>query len=375
MTTLKQQRMKKYCIKCLLPTDYLNIKIDNTGVCQHCRDFKTTCYKGGEKLTEAISAPLCLNKSNKYDCVVGFSGGRDSTYLLWYLVKVLNLRPLAVFADDLFIPEIALENIQKTCNVLGVELRSIKHEYLKRLIKHHLESWIKRPVPETLMFINVGERIGYETLVELEAIKEGVHLIFGGRTPIQSAEKYKTEIMLLGNKGGKLSWVGGYLKQVLLNPSFLLNIFSLRIQYKEFMVSKWKQKLVKKNKLTIIHPYYEYIHWNEKEIEKVLFNELNWSSPKGEKQTSRFGCEIDTLRQYLFYRTLGYNDTNVDLSVLIRDGQLTREEAAEKLETGLDIPDEYIKYILTKAGVKADIFMSKLDKKYPKIKFSHDLIN
>lgn len=366
--------MKNYCKKCLLPDDYVNIELDNNGVCQHCRNFKLTDYLGAEKLKELIKNPLSLNKSSKYDCIVGFSGGRDSTYLLWYIVKVLNLKPLAVFSDDLFIPEIALKNIETTCRVLGVELRAIKHDYLKKCLRHHLTAWIKRPVPESLMFINVGERIGYETLVELEAIKEGVNLIFGGRTPIQSEEKYKTEVMKINHRGGIFSWIAGYLKQVILNPSLALNLYCLKIQYKEFMIGKWKEKLIKDNNLTIVHPFFEYIHWNEKEIEDILFNELKWESPKGEKQTGRIGCEVDSLRQYLFYRTLGYNDSNVDLSVLIRDGQLSRTEAAKKLEIALDIPDDYIIYILNKAGVNSSKFMSKLDKKYPKNKFKSDLI-
>lgn len=366
--------MKTYCSKCLLPADFINIDFDAAGVCQHCRNFTETNYLGPEKLKEFIRNPLNLNTSQKFDCVVGFSGGRDSTYLLWYLVKVMNLRPLAVFSDDLFIPDIALRNIETTCRILGVELRAIKHNYLKKCIKPHLNAWIKRPVPESLMFINVGERIGYETLVELEAIKEGVHLIFGGRTPIQSEEKYKTEVMKIDNKGGILSWIAGYMKQVILNPSLALNLFCLKIQYKEFIINRWKEKLINENKLTIIHPFFEYIHWNEKEIEKILFNELSWESPKGEKQTGRIGCEIDTLRQYLFYRTLGYNDSNVDLSVLIRDRQLSRFDAAKKLEIALDISDDYIKYILTKAGVDAQKFMDKLNKKYPKMHFNPDLI-
>ncbi len=361
--------MNKYCKNCLLPVSYLNIHIDSEGICNHCNGFNETDFLGKEELLKAIEPALKKNESEKYDCVVGYSGGRDSTYLLWYIVKVLDLRPLAVFSDDLFIPDIALKNLRTSCEVLGVELRHIEHTNLKRCIKHHLNAWLKRPVPETLMFLNVGERIGYETLVEQEAIKEKVHLIFGGRTPIQSSEKYKTEIMLLGNKGGKVSWILGYLKQVMLNPAFALHPFCLKIQYKEFRINKWKQRLIKKNALTIIHPYYKYIHWNEKEIENVLFNDLNWSIPKGANNSSRFGCEIDTLRQYLFYRTLGYNDTNVDLSYLIRDKQLTRDEAIQKLEKTLAIPESYIKYIVTKTGVDADKFFSILDNKYPKTNF------
>ncbi|MDD2983060.1 MAG: hypothetical protein PHQ74_06700 [Crocinitomicaceae bacterium] len=360
--------MKKTCIKCLLPSDYLNIELNQEGVCQHCRDFQTTDFRGVEQLLKDIEIPLSLNTSKKYDCVVGFSGGRDSTYLLWYVVKVLKLRPLAVFSDDLFIPEIALENIASTCKILGVDLRAIKHNNLKRCIKHHLNAWIKRPVPESLMFINVGERIGYERLVELEAIKEGVKLIWGGRTPIQEEEKYKAELIKFSQspgRQGKVDWIMGYLKQVILNPSLAANLFCLKVQYQEFMVGKWKKKLILKNNLTIIHPFYDYVHWKEDEIENLLFNDLQWKVPEGKTNTSRFGCEVDSLRQYLFYRTLGYNDTNVDLSYLIRDGQITREAAKLKLEESLDFSEEYIVYILNKAGVKGEKFIKKLEKKYP----------
>lgn len=360
----------KYCCKCLLPADYLNIEIDKNGICQHCKQHQENEYLGVDKLKHDIQEALKKNTSTKYDCVVGFSGGRDSTYLLWFVVKVLKLRPLAVFSDDLFIPDVMLENIRMTTDVLGVELRAIKHNNLKRCFAHHLQAWIRRPMPETLMFLNVGERIGYETLVEKEAIKEGVYLIFGGRTPIQSGAHYKTDLMKIGNKGGRLSWILGYAKQVLLNPALAANFFCLKTQYKEFMVTKWKKKLIKKYNLTIIHPYYKYIKWVEKDIENILFNELNWRVPEGAKNSGRFGCEVDTLRQYLFYHILGYNDTNVDLSGLIRDGQLSRKDAIEKLEKTIDIPEEYVKYIISKAGVDANLFMDKFHKKYPKRLFN-----
>lgn len=362
----------KYCKKCLLPVDYLNIEIDDHGVCQHCNGYQQRDYLGVEQLKIDIQDALRKNTSKKYDCVVGFSGGRDSTYLLWFVVKVLNLRPLAVFSDDLFIPEVMLDNIRTTAEVLGVELRSIEHDNLKRCFPHHLKAWIKRPVAESLMFLNVGERIGYETLVEKEAVKEGVHLIFGGRTPIQSGAQYKTDLMKVGNRGGRLSWMMGYAKQVLLNPSLAKNLFCLKTQYREFMVTRWKAKLIKENDLTIIHPYYKYIKWVEKDIENVLFNELQWKLPEGAKNSGRFGCEADTLRQYLFYQILGYNDTNVDLSGLVRDGQVSRKDAAAKLESSVNIPEDYVKYIINKAGVDADAFMEKFHKRYPRRVFSAD---
>lgn len=357
--------MKDFCKKCVLPIDYLNIKLDENGICQWCRDYKQIDYLGADTLLKDIQEPLSRNTSKKYDCVVGFSGGRDSTFILWYVVKILKLRPLAVFSDDLFIPEFAYDNIKNTAQVLGVDLKIIKHNYLKKCVKHHLSAWIKRPVAETLMFINVGERLGYETLVEQEAIKEGVKLIFGGRSPIQSEETYKTDIMKINHKGGRSSWFLGWCKQVLLNPALIMNPYCLKLQYLEFMITRKKEKLIKKNNLEIIHPFYKYVRWEEKTIENVLFNELQWKLPEGAKTTSRIGCEVDTLRQYLYYRILGYNDHNIDLSVMIRDKQISREEAIVKLQEAQNIPVEDIKMILTKAEIDAEKFMKILDEKYP----------
>lgn len=357
--------MNQFCKQCILPINYLNIDIDANGVCQHCRTYQPIDFLGKEKLVEFIQEPLKRNKSLKYDCIVGFSGGRDSSYLLWYIVHELKLRPLAVFSDDLFIPEVILQNIKKTCEILHVDLRIIQHDNLKKCLPHHLNAWIKRPVPETLTFINVGERIGYETLVELEAVKEGVKLIFAGRTPIQATAQYKASFMKLGYKGGTLSWMLGYLKQVLLNPFLVMNLFSIKTQYREFRIKSWKKRLVKKHQLTIIQPFYKHLPWIEKEIDTILFNELKWESPKADGQTARIGCEVDTLRQYFYYKTVGYNDMNVDLSGLIRNGQISRKEAIKRLKTGQNISEEEIKYILTKAGVNANQFMEKLNKKYP----------
>lgn len=360
--------MDNYCKKCLLPVNYLGLKISEGGICHHCQNYESIVYLGTEKLKEMIREPLSRNKSQKYDCVIGFSGGRDSSYILWYAVNVLGLKPLAVFSDDLFIPDVAYENLKNATRILCVDLKIVKHNYLKKCLKHHLNAWIKRPVAETLMFINVGERLGYETLVEKEAIKQGVKLIIGGRSPIQSEEKYKTDIIKINNRGGRLSWVLGYIKQVFLNPMLSSNLYCLKIQFLEFINAYLKKRLLEKNEIVTIHPFYEYVQWSEVEIEKILFDKLEWKIPTGAKTSNRIGCEIDTLRQYLYYRILGYNDQNVDLSGMIRDGQITREIAKAKLDKSVDIPRDYITYILTKSGVNACEFMRVLDDKYPQKK-------
>ena len=64
-----------------------------------------------ERITSILSSQR--NRNKKYDCVVGFSGGRDSSYVLWYVVKKLGLKAIAYSADNCYVPEVAMRNMKK----------------------------------------------------------------------------------------------------------------------------------------------------------------------------------------------------------------------------------------------------------------------
>jgi predicted PP-loop superfamily ATPase len=97
----------KRCANCILPHTYPGITFDESGTCNHCITYKERKYLGGDALKERIESFLknVRGKSNSYDCVIGLSGGRDSSYLIYYLVKRLNLNVLAYSIDNGFIPE------------------------------------------------------------------------------------------------------------------------------------------------------------------------------------------------------------------------------------------------------------------------------
>lgn len=355
-----------YCKECLLPNSYPGIRFNSNGVCRYCEQWTRPNYLGKDKLLDTIATALKKNACTDYDCVVGYSGGRDSTYLLYYIVRELKLRPLAVFVDDQFIPEQAFENMKETTRILGVALLIRQSDYLKRCVTHHIHAWLKRPVAESLMCINVGERLGYLTMVEEEAVRRGIKLTFQGGSPFQQ-EAYKSDIVKLRRQGGAVALVCGWTKQVLLNPSLVMNYTALKTQYAEFTNKRRTKKVLEKNSIMRINPYNGYVRWVERDIEDVLLNVLNWKRVPGMESTARVSCEIDTLRQYLFLRTLGYNDRNVTLSEMIRDGQLSRKEALIKLQKERHIPRQIIAEIVGKAGVESTYFFERLDKRYATI--------
>ncbi|MFC2023154.1 hypothetical protein ACFLT5_00250 [Chloroflexota bacterium] len=108
------------------------------------------------------------------------SGGRDSTYLLYYLVKVLDLNVLAFFSDNGFIPEQTRLSIKNSVDILGVQLVRKKNEYLEQCIRHHLQSFLHRPSAPMIGSISTGCRLGMDISIPALARRSRVPVIMYG---------------------------------------------------------------------------------------------------------------------------------------------------------------------------------------------------
>ena len=116
------------CAKCVMDTTDPNIQFDEEGVCNHCRSYDRivgeavfTGEDGQQKLSAIVADIKREGANKKYDCIIGVSGGVDSTYVA-YKVKELNLRPLAVHLDNGWDSELAVKNIENTLTKLDIEL-------------------------------------------------------------------------------------------------------------------------------------------------------------------------------------------------------------------------------------------------------------
>jgi len=116
------------CTRCIMDTTDPDITFDAQGVCNHCHRFEVIAAK---RLIPAAERPARLaalvdrikreGKGKEYDCIIGVSGGVDSTYVAW-LTRELGLRPLAVHFDNGWNSELAVANIEKTLKTLGIDL-------------------------------------------------------------------------------------------------------------------------------------------------------------------------------------------------------------------------------------------------------------
>lgn len=127
-TKLEEPKLSKnyrQCTRCFMDTTAEGIEFDENGVCNYCREFEEVLKRPRKKLNlsldEFVNKIKEDGKGKRYDCIVGISGGVDSSYTL-VKVKELGLRPLAVHMDNGWDSELAANNIKNLVDKLGVDL-------------------------------------------------------------------------------------------------------------------------------------------------------------------------------------------------------------------------------------------------------------
>lgn len=345
----------KRCVKCILPETYKGISFNEEGICNYCINSKKIKYLGKESLLNEINSFLITKKdrNENYDCVIPFSGGQDSTYLLYYFVKVLKLRVVAYWANNGFVPEQTKKNIQKTMEILNVKLITIDNNHLKKCFKYHIESWISKPSPATIGLLCTGCYhpiiSGLFRFVE----KNNIPIIVWGVTPFEHGS-YKYDLLKLNPKSSShYSYILGYLQQMIKNPRLVINPTCLIEQMKEYFNTYYLKKITENNKkgILFLSPFLKYIRWREDEVSAVLENELKWKKNPDIETKWRGDCNIALLKLWLYKELIGYNDKEPGLSSLIRDGQINREEALRRLKEECEVPDMIVRKVLDENGI------------------------
>ena len=170
------------CKKCLFNSTVSSLKLDKDNVCQFCKtheemekDFPLD--KFSEDKLEKISHKIKKKGlKNKYDCVVGVSGGKDSSYLLYIVKKKMKLRPLAVHYDNGFNSEVSVSNILKLCEKLDVDLETKVADWdsIRDITKSFFLASVSDPDTPTDIGI-------FKTIYEA-AYKENIKYVFHGHS-------------------------------------------------------------------------------------------------------------------------------------------------------------------------------------------------
>jgi hypothetical protein len=322
------------CTKCVLPETYPFIAFDEEGVCNYCRKYRKQKFLGSEAL-EAFLAPYRSNDGSP-DCIVGFSGGRDSSYGLHVLKKEFGMHPIAYTYDWAMVTDLARRNQAKVTGKLGVEhiIRAADIHTKRRYIRKNIYAWLKKPelgmVPLFMagdkMFYYYGRQLRRETGIKLTVFASGQQLEqmefkigFCGidQDLVNNTRLYHYDLMV---KTRLAAW---YIKQYLLNPSYINEslIDSIFAFYSSFI-----------NKDDYLYLYH-YLPWDEKAIEKTLKEEYEWETDeKYGKNQWRMGDGHTAFIDYIYHTVGGFSEFDNFRSNQIREGLISRAEAMALIE-------------------------------------------
>lgn len=343
------ERKYQVCSRCVMDTTDSDIQFDEHGVCQRCREYEERILpdwnhgKGHEaELQELIAKIKKSGERKKYDCILGLSGGLDSTYMLHLAVKEWGLRPFVFHIDCGWNLPVAEENIRKVCNGLGVELHIEKMDWNE--LREMQLAWFRTGMemldaPQDHAFIALIDRFSREL---------GVKYIMNGYNIC-------TEIV-----ADPVSWTsdggptgdGTYMKDVIkkyCNIPIKNYTFTSGFKHKFWIPYVLGVKTLKPLNL---------VEFTKKEMVDTLVKEYGYE-PYGQKHFEDLLTKF--LEGYWMPKRFGHDIRRAQLSSLVVTGQMTREEALKILEQ-LPITEEEGQAMFKEVAKRLEISEDELQK-------------
>ena len=318
----------KRCTKCILPETMPFIKFDRQGVCNYCENYSLRNEPQSLDILRGIVEPFKENPINGVDCIVPFSGGRDSSYALHFIVEELGMRPVTYTYDWGMVTDLARRNVSRMCADLGVENIIIAADIEKKRsnIKKNFQAWLKNPDLGMVSILTAGDKHFYK---HVQTIKKqtGLSLDLWGVNPLEvthfkagflGVPPYFQETKVYNN---------GFRKQIRYQ---VLRLNAMRKSLGYFNSSIWdtlsgeyyRSIAPKKD----YHHVFDYWKWDEKQIDQTL-SQYNWETAPDTSTTWRIGDGTAAMYNYIYYTMAGFTEHDTFRSNQIREGQLTRSEA------------------------------------------------
>lgn len=329
MEAINIERIKNItlCKKCVLPENKPDMFFDSEGVCNICREFEKNKKEQDDiKFFETdFIKMLNQNKSKgKYDCLVMCSGGKDSTAALYYMKKRYKKNPLAFTFDHGFETEEALENIKNAVDALGIDFVFFKSDFMKEMFAKIIETNSKAVICHPCS-------IWYMQLTFDIAARFEIPVIIAGWTKGQSS---KQPVM---SKCGCNVHQPEFIAMARETQEFMKNYLKDHPKYKDFPMSMEEvlTQAKKKNKSIVLSPHW-FLPVNSDEYVEIIQKELKWKYPKVSYPAKTTNCYLNFLSVYYSIKNFGYAHYNVEMSKMIREGLMTRDDALKLLEINFD---------------------------------------
>lgn len=332
------------CKRCVMDTSDPHISFDENGYCNYCNYAIDTMNsrwmntpEGEKKLDSIIETIKTKNRSKKYDCMIGLSGGLDSSYLAYILKKKYNLRMLALHVDTGWNTQISEDNIKKICDMMEIDLRIEKldeHQFMD-LQKAYLLSGVEsQDIPQDHTFMALLFKYAKEN--NIDYFMSGAN--FSSESILQKIEGS----VVAADKINVLDIHKHYGSKDIKDIP-MISLFDRYIKYRFI------------NKITMIRPL-DYLDYRISDAIKELEKNVGFNYYGGKHYESIF---TKFYQEYYLPKRLNYDKRKSHLSSLIVTNQITREQAIELLDKPLykeEQMEREITHIIDKLGITREQF-------------------
>lgn len=308
------------CTKCVMDISDPDIEFDAMGVCNHCRE-----YEKNQNFVSSLDDLSLVKGEKEYDCIIGLSGGVDSSYVAYYVVKILKMNPLAIHVDNGWNSVQAVKNVKSICDSLAIDLETI------------VLNWGE--------FKEIQKAFILAKSADVEVPTD--HAIFNG--VFSFCQKYNVPLINGINRKYEshhpLAWSQGHLDG--------LYIKSVYKSFSKKKLNKFKTGdfsfFWKWNSTSSIN-LLDYVVYDRKNALETI-KTLGWEEYGGKHEESTF---TKWFQQVYLVDVLGIDKRKMHLSSLICAGELTRQQGLDTLEvpatSGLE-KELLNDYVLDKLGI------------------------
>ena len=330
------------CSNCVMDSSDSKITFDENGICDHCQTYSESIASKWNPLQEKsielnklVRKIKSSGKKNQFDCLMGMSGGIDSSYLLHKMVTEYNLRPLVFHVDAGWNSQLAVNNIQRVVDKLNLDLYTevINWKEMKDLQLSYFKSGVSNiDTPQDHAF--------FATMYKFASKNNIKYILTGGnysteciRNPLEWMwyQSDSIQLMDIQKQFGSIKLKDFPITNILWHKIYLPYIKGIKlIRPLDFMVYD-KEKATQE-----LEAEYGYQRYPQKHFE------------------SRFTRFYES---YWLPERFGFDTRKVQLSSLILTGQMTREEALEELKKkpyNVNTIHQEIEYIATKLGITVE---------------------
>ena len=330
------------CAKTVMDTSDNSITFDDLGVCDHANDFFDNTYKlwndnlkNPDRLEAIIDQIKRNGRGKPYDCIIGLSGGVDSSYMLHVAVKDFGLRPLVFHVDGGWNTELAVNNIQSLVNKLGLDLFTEVINWEE--MRDFQLAWFKSGVPH----IDIPQDHAFVAALYKFAYKHKIKYILNGTNISTECVRNPLQYYYYGT-------------DMLHNFDIIKKFGSVKMKTYPFSSVFWHKIILRYiHGLKVIRPL-NYLPYVKSQVISLLVKDYGWKPYPQKHFESRFTKFYES---YWLPERFGFDPRRVQFSSLILTGQMTRDDALKQLQ---DLPynpstiEQEFKFVANKLRISTD---------------------